>query len=67
MIATYQAQSIAMPIKAKMEYSSHEKGGSPSRSRYIEPSRVSVSSVSGSYSAAFPFRWEKIDLTRSMV
>lgn len=68
---TYHAQSIATPIKAKMEYSIHEKGfstSSSSRKVLVDPSSVPESSVRGSYSSSSTFlEGLNMDLIRSMV
>jgi hypothetical protein len=61
---TYQAQSIATPIRAKMEYSIHENGAPSS---YVEPASVpESSSANGSYSSALAFADTKKALIRSI-
>jgi hypothetical protein len=61
---TYQAHSMAIPIKAKMEYSSHEKGVASS---YADPASVpESSSVRGSYSSA-AFAGAKNAMMRSII
>jgi hypothetical protein len=61
---TYQAHSMAIPIKAKMEYSSHEKGVASS---YADPASVpESSSARGSYSSA-AFAGGKNAMMRSII